>query len=121
MSKKTLMIILFSALAVTMAGCSQKASPQSTATSSPLILFYSTKCQHCQNVEKYMSDNKITEEITVEQKEISDKANAQVLLEKAQICNLDTNNIGVPFLWTGSTCLIGDEDIINFFKTKVSK
>jgi len=39
---------------------------------------------------------------------------------KAKICELPTDSIGVPFLWDGKDCLIGDQDIINFFKQKTN-
>jgi glutaredoxin len=121
MFKKVLMMVLFGALALSVAGCTKSENSGPIATSGPIILFYSTECQHCQNVEKYLTDNKVTEKLTIEQKEISDKVNAQALLEKAKACNLDTNNMGVPFLWADNACLIGDEDIINFFKTKIGE
>lgn len=47
--------------------------------------------------------------------------NAKELEAKAKICGLPTNSIGVPFLWDGEKCLIGDQDIINFFKKKTNE
>ena len=44
--------------------------------------------------------------------------NAKELTEKARICGLPTDSIGVPFLWDGEKCFIGDQDIINFFSAK---
>ncbi len=48
------------------------------------------------------------------------KDNAALLATKAQACNIATDQIGVPFLWDGTKCYVGDEDIINFFKQKTN-
>ncbi len=82
-----------------------------------MILFYSLACPHCQNVEQYINDNKIKEKYNFAQLEVSaDKKNSDQLLKKAKACGLDTQGIGVPLLWTGNQCLMGDESIIDFFK-----
>lgn len=41
------------------------------------------------------------------------------MVAKARVCGLNTNSIGVPFLWDGSNCLIGDCDIISFFEAEL--
>jgi hypothetical protein len=38
------------------------------------------------------------------------------LLAAVQKCELSQENVGVPFLWTGSECLMGDKDITTFFE-----
>ena len=129
MIKKFLILTLFLSVSFLTAGCDLKldnlgdssavSSPATAASSSGLILFYSNSCPHCQNVEKYMGDNKIPDKLSISQKEISDKAAASLLLEKAKVCGLNMDSVGVPFLWNGSQCLVGDEDIINFFKSKI--
>ncbi len=92
-----------------------------------IILFYSNNCSHCANVEKFMQDNNIEGKLSIIKLEVSDKANAQNLLEKARYCHIDNKDIAVPFLWYGakenqpsSQCLTGDTDIINFFQNFIS-
>ena len=129
MIKKFLILALFLSVSFLAAGCDFKINnlgnnsdnnASSTATSSSgLILFYSVSCPHCQKVEQYMSDNKVSDKLAIDQKEISDKTVANLLLEKAKACNLNMDSVGVPFLWNNGQCLVGDEDIINFFKSKI--
>ncbi len=84
---------------------------------SGMILFYSLSCPHCQNVDQYISDNKVTEKYKFARLEISqDQKNSAKLIARAKACGLDTQGVGVPFLWTGEKCLMGDVDIIEFFK-----
>lgn len=82
-----------------------------------MILFYSLSCPHCQNVEKYIQENNIKSKYSFTQLEISaNKQNNEKLITKAKACGLDPQGLGVPFLWTGDKCLMGDTDIIDFFK-----
>lgn len=87
-----------------------------------MILFYMDGCPHCKVVEDFIKENKVNEKISFQEKEVSgNKENARELTEKAKICGLATDSIGVPFLWDGSQCLVGDKDIIDFLTQKISK
>ena len=91
------------------------------AQESGVVLFYGTNCPRCQRVEEFIKENKIDEKIFFVRKEVfNNEKNASELIEKAQKCGLSSANIGVPFLWTGSQCLVGDEDIINFFSRQIN-
>lgn len=82
-----------------------------------MILFYSLSCPHCQNVEQYIETNKVKEKYSFDRLEVSkNQNNSAQLAAKARACGLDTQGIGVPFLWTGEKCLMGDVDIIEFFQ-----
>jgi len=86
-----------------------------------MIFFYGDGCPHCAKVEEFFKENDVESKTQFEKKEIyNDKLNAQLLFLVAQRkCNLSTDKIGVPFLWDGSKCIVGDGDIINFFKQKI--
>jgi len=87
-----------------------------------IILFYGDGCPHCAIVEEYIKENSVDDKISFAQKEVYyNQNNAKELEAKAKICGLPTNSIGVPFLWDGEKCLIGDQDIINFFKKKTNE
>lgn len=88
-----------------------------------IIYFYGQGCPHCANVEKFFEENDIKSKIQFEEREIySNKENANLLMLIARKkCNLSRDEIGVPFLWDGSKCLVGDQNIINFFQQKVSQ
>lgn len=88
---------------------------------SEITLFSKTGCPFCAKVEEYVTANNIQEKVKFEVKNISLGANARLLEEKAKFCGLPLETIGVPFLWDGSKCLMGDEDIINFFKEKIGQ
>jgi len=89
---------------------------------SQIILFYGDGCPHCAIVEDYIKENSIGDKISFAQKEVYyNQNNAKELEAKAKICGLPTDSIGVPFLWDGEKCFIGDQDIINFFKQKTNE
>jgi glutaredoxin len=95
---------------------------QGNQQSSQIILFYGDGCPHCAIVEEYIKENSISDKISFAQKEVYyNQNNAKELEAKAKICGLPTDSIGVPFLWDGEKCFIGDQDIINFFKQKLGK
>jgi glutaredoxin len=85
--------------------------------SSEKILFYGSTCPHCKNVEKFINDNNIKSKIAFQELEVYENiANQKILGEKAKICGMDTNNIGVPMFWDGKTCITGDQPIINYLQ-----
>ncbi len=96
----------------------KKGGPGETDTSG-IILFSKTGCPYCAKVEEYVAANNVQEKVKFEVKNISLGANARLLEEKAKICGIPLETVGVPFLWDGSKCIMGDEDIINFFKEKI--
>lgn len=84
-----------------------------------IILFYGDGCPHCEIVEEYIEENNIRDKVSFSRKEIYyNKENSKKIEEKAKICGVPANSIGVPFLWDGEKCLIGDQDIIDFFSAK---
>ena len=84
-----------------------------------IILFYGGGCPHCALVEEYVNQNGIEAKVPFTKKEVYyNQNNAKELESKAKACGMSTDSIGVPFLWDGSKCLVGDQDIIEFFKLK---
>jgi len=87
-----------------------------------IILFYGDGCPHCAIVEDYIRENNIKEKLSFEEKEVYyNRKNADDLAAKAKICGIPTNYLGVPFLWDGSKCYVGDQDIIDFFNQKINE
>jgi glutaredoxin len=88
---------------------------QNSSSTNKLVLFYGNGCPHCALVEAYLKEN--PPKFNLEMKEVYyNKINQQELVMRAKTCGLPQNEIGVPFLWTGSGCIIGDQPIINYFK-----
>jgi thiol-disulfide isomerase/thioredoxin len=86
-----------------------------------IILFYGDGCPHCKLVSDFIAANNVKTKVAFTELEVfNNEGNAQILLQKAQICKIDTNQVGVPFLWTTSACLLGDQDVIKFFQDKIN-
>ncbi|QQG52173.1 MAG: hypothetical protein HY931_02380 [Candidatus Falkowbacteria bacterium] len=82
------------------------------------ILFYGDTCPHCKNVEEFMSTNGTKAKLSFLELEVyRNQSNAQLLVATAKKCGLDTSaGVGVPLFFDGEKCLLGDQDIINYFK-----
>jgi glutaredoxin len=90
-----------------------------TQENTNIILFYGDGCPHCVIVKEFVEDNNIEEKVQFVKKEVYyNQQNASELGAKAKMCGMPTDSIGVPFLWDGSKCYVGDQDIIEFFKNK---
>jgi glutaredoxin len=88
---------------------------------STMILYYGDTCPHCKIVEEYIKTNKVAEKLFIINKEVyNNQANADELTARAKTCGLDANAIGVPFLWTGQDCLVGDQPIIKFLDSQIA-
>lgn len=97
-------------------------SSTKNATSSIVeeILFYGDGCPHCANVEKFIDENGILGKTSLIEKEVyNNKDNFNQFSEKAKLCGISSNSLVVPFLWTGSECILGDTPIIDYFKNQV--
>ncbi len=86
-----------------------------------IILFYKDGCPACGAVEDFLKHNNIESKVKFSKLNIHyNPLNSNLFLEKAKICGIEEKDLGVPFLWdnVNSKCLIGVEEIINFFKEK---
>lgn len=99
-----------------------KGKNNQTIENGGIVLFYGIGCPHCAKVEEYLKENNVESKIKFEKKEVyQNKENLNLLVEKAKKCGIKENEVGVPFLWDGSSCIIGDEDIIKFFEQKIKE
>ena len=85
---------------------------------SGMILFYGNTCPHCKKVNDYISANNVKAKFKIQELEVyNNQANARLMAQKASDCGMDTSQgLGVPFFFDGKNCLVGDQDIINFFQ-----
>lgn len=84
------------------------------------IFFYGNTCPHCKDVEYWMKKNSVEEKINVIKKEVyENRSNAEELVKAAKSCGLDTNSIGVPFLYAEGKCIVGSPDVINYLSSKI--
>ena len=72
------------------------------------------------DVDTYIKDNGISQKLKITQKEVyNNQENANELRDKAQQCGIPINALGVPLLWNGEDCLIGDQSIIDFLNEQI--
>jgi len=82
-------------------------------------LFYGEGCLHCKVVDDFIEQNNIKDKISFSNLEVwYNKNNQNILAQVVQKCNITTDQVGVPFLYDGQSCIIGDQPIIDFFKEK---
>jgi glutaredoxin len=114
MLKKLVFFIFLGTILLTLAGCQ-------SSDNGKIIFYYSLTCPHCKNVEKYVADNNVKAKVDFIEKEVSEnKQNAAEFAAKAAKCGIKPENAGVPLLWDGSTCIVGDEPIISYFFSKIN-
>lgn len=88
--------------------------PQAIKDSTDRILIFTTPtCPHCKVVKDYIADNQIDTKLPITLVDVSNSANANLLTKKAEACQVDTANIGVPFYYYQDECFIGDQPIID--------
>lgn len=81
--------------------------------------FYGEECPHCQDVRKFLDENKIEEKFSFVKREVwHDRANAALMREAAEVCALKSEEIAVPFVFSAGECLVGTPKVIEFFKQK---
>ena len=111
----TILFIAISIFAITLLAQEKNEGEQNEQAQ--IILFYGDDCSYCIIVEEYIEENSIEEKMSFERKEVRhNKNNADDLVNKAKTCELSANSIGVPFLWDGSRCFVGDRKIIEFLE-----
>ncbi len=130
MNKKLILpLVLFLAVAlgagILLVQHNQSAA-HSTTPASTLILFYGDTCPHCVKVEQFITAHHILQALPLTEKEVFHNAqNAAELQQKAALCGMNTQNIGVPFLWDGRNganhCILGDQDVIAFLSRTTNK
>lgn len=88
------------------------------------VLFYGNGCPHCAQVEKYIVANEVDKKFDLSLKEIYfNRSNLNELQGYLEKLNLDTHQIGVPFLIINAanecSYINGSTAIIDFFQQKI--
>jgi glutaredoxin len=96
-----------------------KSSPPSLPLPSSYEYYWGEGCPHCANVEEFLETWERKDQVEIEKKEVyQNKENANYLAQRAAYCKLNTNTIGIPFLFTpDGKCITGDEPIIELLKS----
>lgn len=84
------------------------------------ILFVSSTCPHCKNVEDFIAKNKVLEKFTFEQKQIDTSMDDSLLFQKVgKQCGIAQTQLGVPLFFIDGRCILGDTSIIDFLQEKI--
>ena len=109
------LIVIFVGYKTWQKGRANSQNDQITVTDASIILFYGAECPHCLDVEKYITDHQLDQKVQFSKLEVwHDKANANLLTQKAQECGIKTEEVGVPFLWSAGKCYVGVNEVENF-------
>ena len=98
----------------------EASSPQSSDDEgnpdASVVYYYGDGCPACAQVQKYFDENNVIFGENLAKKEVwNNSSNSRELSEKAQQCNIATQDVGVPFLWMDGECLIGVDKVIGYF------
>ena len=92
------------------------------STPKQLVLFYGKGCPHCKETDEFIAKTNLHTKIKFVEKEVfHNRQNLTALIDYTKQCIGDNiKYIQVPLLWTGKTCLIGDQKIIHFFQERLN-
>jgi len=113
--------IIILAFVLTLSGCGGTATPVSqTPLSIPPgnIYFFTATCPHCANVKEYIETNNIKNRIYFVSRDISSDKDAYAIIQLiGQRCGISQNQLAVPLFWDTEKCYLGDDRVIEYFKT----
>ena len=96
------------------AGSVIEATPDDGAS---IIYYYGEECPHCKDVQDFIDQNGVAEKVRFVKKEVwHNTKNAREMETRAQICGIQPEGMGVPFVFADGKCVIGTPDAIAFFK-----
>lgn len=112
----------FAVLSIAALGFMYVQNPRTPASDGPqdgpIVMFYGTTCPHCKVVEKYISDNGLGSRLNISLKEIYEhEGNKTELIAVGAKCGLG-NDIGIPLIYAGGRCYVGEDDCMAVLKTK---
>jgi len=122
---------VFLLLGITYAAYAFTAKDQTASTStntvathnlkkSDFIYFWGSTCPHCKDLNDWIKKNKIDEKLAFKKLEVFyNKKNSNLMQEAAQVCNIPSDQIGVPFLYDNGKCYIGTPNAEDHFTEKV--
>ncbi len=83
-------------------------------------IYSSLTCPHCKDVEQWIEEKQADEILVLNIKELSQNPEYnQELMQAADICGIDSNRIGIPFLYVQGECFVGKVEIIDYLQEEV--
>ncbi|EKD58688.1 MAG: hypothetical protein ACD_56C00069G0002 [uncultured bacterium] len=85
-----------------------------------MVYYYGKECTHCNNIEKFIDENKVESKISFVKKEVwHDAASDMEMRARSEACALDPAKVGVPFLWARGKCYIGEVEVKKYLKKEI--
>lgn len=86
-----------------------------------VVYYYGEGCPHCKAIDEFISANGIADKVSFDKKEVwNNKDNASELQRRAQVCNIQPEGMGVPFVYAAGKCFISEPDVKKFFAEKAN-
>lgn len=123
---KGLLAIIAATIIVVIAGAfflsgnnPQPSKPAITQAPAELEYYWGNGCPHCEVVAEFLDSWDKKDEVTINKFETwYNKENESRLQAVGAYCNIPSNQVGVPLLFTpDGQCLIGDTPIIDYLKS----
>lgn len=99
------------------AGASTETREVISTPNADIIIFYGATCPHCKKVNDYIIANNIDKIVKLQHLEVyNDKANLDLMKQKLDQCkDLSADDKGgVPFMYSSTKCLVGDQPIDDY-------
>lgn len=113
--------IIIVACVIVLSACSRlPAQVQTTPTLIPpgQFYFFSATCPHCAVVKDYIDNNRVAERLYFLSQDVNtDRRAYELFAAVGQRCGLDERRLVIPLFWDGTNCYLGEEQVINYFKT----
>jgi glutaredoxin len=112
----TLVVIVGGALFFGKEPQSDNSQPAQAVQIENIEYYWRDGCPYCDSVEEFLQDWEGKDSVAIDKKDVGrDRASANLMLQRAQACDIPSNQLGVPFLVTpDGECYIGDAPIIDY-------
>ncbi len=91
-----------------------------TVTSIPAgkFYFFSADCTHCAAVQRHVEETGLKQRLYyIEQRIDNNPAATDLLKAMGRRCGLADSQMAVPFFWDGTSCYLGEDEVISYFNT----
>lgn len=100
----------------------QSGSPRQGIVSSDIVYYCSSFDKNCLNMERYFSDNKVSEKIYFSKIDVVKSPESVKEMDlQATGCGLDKKDYGTPFLFAEGKCYVAENEIKQYFEKKLVK
>jgi cytochrome c biogenesis protein CcdA len=95
------------------------ASVFAQASKKKAVYFFSETCSHCYQVDQYFTASGIYRDYEIKKLNIADPENLELINRFSDAFGIKSEDRAVPAVFFADSVLIGDEDIIGEFKSKI--